>query len=255
MAVVMSEKEIRRLLNEMRGYKPDYSSHLYIAESKIAVASDVHVPYHHTESVARFIKVAEANEVEAIVWLGDFLDNPIFSSWGNEDLRTTFKEELEQVKTIIEIAAQAVDRQYWSIGNHEYRWMRRMGYQGDMEMLARMAGLERLMDERRLVVTDDPTLGYDNGSHWMLTHPAQYGTTPLKVPGELAERYGTNIISAHAHHWGMGISPSGRYTVIESGGLFDASKVKYVQHRVTTHRAWVRGFVLLDNGEPTLVRG
>jgi hypothetical protein len=89
----------------------------------------------------------------------------------------------------------------------------------------------------------------------MLTHPAQYGTSPLKVPGELAERFGCNIISAHAHHWGMGTSPSGRYTVIESGGLFDERLVKYVQHRVTTHRAWVRGFVLLDDGVPSLIRG
>lgn len=240
-------------LELMQGVKPDFSWRPIVPERRIMVASDVHIPYHHAEAVAKMLKDAADFNADAIVWLGDLLDNPTFSSWGNEDLHTTFDDELEQVEFLVRTAADIVPVQYWSLGNHEARWMRKVGYQGNMKRLAYEAGLKDLMDSGQLYVFDSPSLSYHD-DEWMLTHPAQYGSTPLVVPGKLAERFGKHVVSAHAHHWGMGISESGRFTVIESGGLFDETKVKYVQHRVTTHRAWVRGYVFLEDGEPTLIR-
>lgn len=250
----MTFSVVERLENARGGYQPkDYSVHPRIAEQRILIASDVHIPYHDIYTVAKLFAVAETYKVEAIVWLGDVLDNPAFSTYDKEDLDTRFDDELEQVEQLLTIGSEYVGRQYWSRGNHEVRWPRMLKFQAGMRRLAMMAGGQKLMEQGRLVVSDDPTWEYtgDDGSEWMLTHPKQYGRVPLVVPGRIADRYQKNIISAHAHHWAQGRSESGKYQVIESGGLFEPRYHQYIQWQITDHRAWLKGFVLLDHGVAT----
>jgi hypothetical protein len=182
-----------------------------------------------------------------------------FSSWGRTDQTTQYKREIGIARTVIEMAAGVVPVQYWSRGNHEARLFRKTEGQLDMEQLAGSIGLGWLLDSGALIVSDNPTLDAVTDTFgkptWMLTHPAQYGSSPLAVPGKLAGRYEQHILSAHAHHWGMGVDPTGKYTVIETGGLFQPNYHEYVQYNVTTHRAWTQGFWLLTDGHPTGFRG
>lgn len=227
------------------GWTPEnFSKRTRVRERRVLVLGDAHVPYHDIDLLAEALEVARVNRVEAIVWLGDLMDMPTFSSWGTDDLTTLFRRELEQVRGIIQLASEVVGRQYWSSGNHEVRFMRKVENQLGMEELALMAGLGEMLSDGRLVMSDNPTL--DWGDDWMLTHPASYGGQPLVVPGRVADRYQRNVVSAHAHHWAQGRSPSGRFQVIESGGLFKPELIKYVSHRITEHRAWTQGYVLLD---------
>ena len=241
-----------RLLELQRGWTPDdFSERLRVTEDRVLVLADAHIPYHDPKVLAQVLDFARRQRVEAIVWLGDLMDLPTYSSWGTDDLTTLYKRELGIVAGVIEVAGEIVKKQYWSLGNHEARIMRRNGFQFGMEQLALMAGLDELMRDERLVVSDNPTLDY--GDNWMLTHPASYGGQPLVVPGRVADRYQKHVVSAHAHHWAQGKSPSGRFTVVESGGLFHAEYIKYVQHRITDHRAWVQGYVFLADGEAFLI--
>jgi hypothetical protein len=255
LTATVTELDLAQTLAGLRGdWQPvDQSARIQVREPRIIVASDLHVPYHDEGLIASMLERADLLKTDAIVWLGDLLDNPTFSSWGNEDLSTTFDRELGIAEGIIRLASRFVSRQYWSMGNHEMRWMRKLGYQTNMTHLAKIAGLGDLLADGRLIVSDNPTLDYRHD--WMLTHPKQYGPTPLVVPGKLAERFARNVVSAHAHHWGMGLSESGRFVVIEAGGLFEPKYVKYVQQQVTANRAWAKGYVVLNHGEPTLVRG
>lgn len=250
--------ELVERLAALRGdWEPtDYTLRVPVIEEKVLVVSDVHIPYHDEALLADALARAEMHEVEAIVWLGDLLDNPTFSPWGVDDTSTNFARELDIAEGLIREADRlpSIKRQYWSLGNHEERWFRRLGGQVNMEHLARVAGLGDMLKRGTLTISDNPTLDYHRNK-WMLTHPADYAGTPLVVPGQLAEKFGRNIVSAHAHHWAMGKSPSGRYTVIESGGAFQPKHVKYTNHRVTRHRTWVQGYVLLDHGQPTLFDG
>lgn len=234
----------------------DYTERDEVSEECVLVISDVHIPYHDEDLLSDALIRAEVLGVEAIVWLGDLLDNPTFSPWGADDLSTNFARELDIAEGLIREAAKigSVKKQYWSLGNHEERWFRRLGGQCNMTHLARTAGLDDLLRAGTLVVSDNPTLDYHNKS-WMLTHPADYSGQPLAVPGQLADKFDRSIVSAHAHHWAHGKSPSGKYTVIESGGAFDPAKVKYVNHRVTRHRVWVQGYVILDHGRAQLFDG
>lgn len=231
----------------------DYSARLLIPDRRIAVASDVHIPYHNEKLLAYFLDHCRDEGMQSIVWLGDLLDLPTFSSWGRTDYSTLYQRELGITRRVIEMAAERVDAQYWSRGNHEERILRRLDRQIGMREIALMAGLGGLLEAGTLLVSDNPTL--DAAWHagkptWMLTHPAKYGRSPLAFPGQLALRYQQNVMSAHAHHWGMGTDPTGRYLVVETGGFFDSRYHEYVNHRVTGHRAWASGYWFLTDAHP-----
>ena len=240
----------QRMADARDGWMPqDYSAKLLIQENKLMVLADVHLPRHDEDFLAEAFSRAEEEQVEAIVFLGDLMDMPTFSKWGRDDWSDNFERELEITEAIIKCALDAANIVYWSQGNHEVRFLRAMESQVSMARLAQLAGLGGALDSGRLVVSDHPSMDAFGGS-WLLTHPKVYGRQPLVEPGKLATRFQQNIISAHAHHYAMGLDETGTFQVIESGGLFNPKFHRYIQHNVTSHRAWVQGFWILDNGRP-----
>jgi UDP-2,3-diacylglucosamine pyrophosphatase LpxH len=232
------------------GWKPtDYSKTLLIPDDKIMILADVHLPRHDEKFLAQAFERAYNEKVGAIVFLGDLMDNPTWSSWGRDDWSDNYERELTICEAIVRCALDAAPYVYWSMGNHEARVLRKMEAQISLRHLALLAGLQDAMDSTRLIVSDHPTLEAFDGT-WMLTHPATYGTQPLVKPGLIATRFQKNIISAHAHHYAQGMDQTGTFQVIESGGLFKPEYHAYIQRRVTPHRAWVQGYWILDNGNP-----
>ena len=172
---------------------------------------------------------------------------------GTDDTSTTFERELRVTEAVLRTAADLGIRQYWSLGNHEERLLRKLCHEVSMERLADMARVSDLVESGNLVVSENPSLTH--GEDWILTHPAQYGSSPLAVPGYLADVEQKNLVAGHSHHWGLGKSPSGKFTVVESGGIFEPTFMRYLAHRPSKHRAQCKGFVVLDHGVPHLVDG
>ncbi len=241
----------QQLAAAREGWVPfDYSARLIIPDRTIMVLADVHLPRHDEKLLAQALARAEEQKVQAIVFLGDLMDMPTFSAWGRDDMSDNFERELNICEAVIRCALSAVKYVYWSFGNHEGRFMRKLDGQLSMRHLAQIAGLSDVMDAGRLIVSDNPSLDAFDGN-WMLTHPVSYGATPLVVPGKIATRYEQNVLSAHAHHYGSGTDQTGKWVVVESGGLFDTRYHRYMQYGITTHRAWVQGYWILDGGVPT----
>lgn len=249
----MHKNDLLRELHDLKGgWKPtDYSERLAIPDRYICIASDAHVPYHDERLLANMLQTCREFEVTSIVWLGDLADMPTYSSWGNKDKGTTFQREKQIIRGVLEKVAELGFKQWWTSGNHEDRLFRKNDFQFGMRELADMVGVSKLIDNHLLVVSDNPTVNAYCGK-WMLTHPAQYGSTPLVVPSKLATRYQQHVCSAHAHHSGMTWDETGRFRAVETGGLFKPELHNYIQHRVTAHRAWRQGFVLLLDGVPTI---
>ncbi len=231
----------------------DLSVRVNVPEARIIIASDVHIPYYDKHLLQRLFYTAQAMRIEAIVWLGDLMDMPTFSPWGTDDTSTTFERELRVTEAVLRTAADLGIRQYWSLGNHEERLLRKLCHEVSMERLADMARVSDLVESGNLVVSENPSLTH--GEDWILTHPAQYGSSPLAVPGYLADVEQKNLVAGHSHHWGLGKSPSGKFTVVESGGIFEPTFMRYLAHRPSKHRAQCKGFVVLDHGVPHLVDG
>jgi hypothetical protein len=252
--------KLETLVEEIKSYRgdwepEDYSKRMLLPTENLAIVSDVHIPYHDEVLLAHVLREAHDYKVETIVWLGDLMDMPTYSSWGNLDKSTTFLREKHIVRKTLERVAELGFKQVWSSGNHENRLFRKNDFTFGMEDLAGLCGLTSLIDSGRLLTSDNPTLDAFGG-RWMLTHPAQYGSTPLVVPGKLATRFQQNVMSAHAHHYGMGMDETGMFTVVETGGLFKPQYHQYIQHQVTAHRAWVQGFwLLINDGTPVGFNG
>ena len=237
----------------MDGWEPeDLSQRIRVAEDRIIVASDVQIPYFDKELMTSMFAIAHSLRIEAIVWLGDLMDMPRFSSFGIDDTSTTFARELRITEGVLRQGARLGIQQYWSYGNHEARLLHKLANEIDMEALASIArrGPGPVWSAHHV---RQPNPEY--GNEWLLTHPAQYGSSPLVVPGYIADIEQKNIVAGHAHHWGMGKSPSGKFTVIESGGLFEPKAMRYIQHRPSKHRVQCKGFVILEHGRPHLVDG
>ena len=238
----------------MGGWEPeDLSIRTVVEEERIIVASDVQIPYFDRDLMRRMFHIAKALRIEAIVWLGDLMDMPIFSSFGVDDPTTRFERESRITEAVLREAAELGVRQYWSYGNHEARLLKKFVGELSMERLAYTIGVSDMIRSGKLVTSDNPTL--TTGYNWQLTHPAQYGSSPLVTPGYIADLEQQHVVAGHAHHWAMGKSPSGKFMVIEAGGLFEPRNMRYIQHRPSKHRAQCKGFVILEHGFPHLVDG
>lgn len=238
----------------MDGWEPeDLSQRVRVAEDRIIVASDVQIPYFDKALMKSMFTIAHSLRIEAIVWLGDLMDMPRFSSFGIDDTSTTFARERRITEAVLRQGAKLGIRQYWSYGNHEARLLHKLNNEIDMEALANLVRVGDLVRSGDLVLSDNPSLDYSD--NWTLTHPAQYGSSPLVVPGYIADIEQRNLVAGHSHHWGMGKSPSGKFTVIESGGLFEPNAMRYIAHRPSKHRVQCKGFVILEHGRPHLVDG
>lgn len=241
--------------NEMGDWEPQvYTDHLIIQSDHVLIAADTHIPKHDEKLVGEMIEQAVEEGITDIIWAGDLMDMEEWSSYGIDDHSSSFQRNLRITGALIRAVAELGFHQYWTLGNHEQRISRNTKNQIVMENLAMMAGLGDLMENGMLLVSDNPSVYLPTGN-WLVTHPASYGSYPTVLASKLATRNQANVIAAHEHHWGMTTDETGRYIAISSGGLYDPVKHKYLNHQVTPHRAWQRGFVTVHKGKAQLYRG
>lgn len=238
-------------LRDARGgrWPVDHSVHPALPDRVFVVASDWHIPYHDEALMARMLERAADEGIKALVVPGDSFDMPYFSSFDQTDLDAKLEPDLKTYNLTMETAFEVFDSIIVLPGNHDARFFRQLKFQTGMEGLLRLAGLGERIDEGQLRVYEDPTImAFDDT--WMITHPYAYGRQPLAVPGLIADLYGVNVMSAHSHHWGMGRSPSGKYIVVETGGLFKPEYHEYKQKKINPLRPWIRGYWILRDGVP-----
>lgn len=238
-------------LREARGGKMpvDHSIHPQLTDRLFCVASDLHVPYHDDEMIARMLERCADDKVPTLVLAGDNFDMPYFSPFGQTDLDAKLEEDMATYRGFIETAFEVFQSIIILPGNHDDRYAKQLKYQSGMVGLIRHAGLGDRIEDGTLKVYNDPTIMAENDT-WLITHPSAYGRQPLVVPGLIADLYQVNVMSGHSHHWGMGRSPSGKYIVVETGGLFNPALHEYKQKKISPLRPWIRGYWVLDHGVP-----
>ena len=69
---------------------------------------------------------------------------------------------------------------------------------------------------------------------------------------DLALKYEQHIISHHEHHLAKGWSRSGKYVIINNGGLFDQDKLQFAVLTDSRAPMMKQGFTMLKNGVGTL---
>lgn len=240
------------------GFVPeDFSKRLTVVEDRIIVYSDMHIPYHDAELFCRMLETCDKERIQAIVLLGDTWDMKQWSSYGDDTPNHLFKTAKDIGREVISILIQSCLHVYISPGNHDMRFLKHNGYRVSFHDMCNMMGVgDELIDPRNgeALVTVSESPAWDACGNTLLVHPEKYGSNPLVEPAKIAQKYDKNVISGHAHHWGMSKIAVGDkyYTVCESGGGFNPNLFKYAQYSVSSMRGMVNGYCTLIDGHISL---
>lgn len=210
---------------------------LKVWSDKCIVAADWHIPFINENLFNQLINNAQYMDIRDIIINGDFWDCYAISQFQKRQ-RIDFKDEKKCVNAYLDILCEEFERVFFTVGNHEQRWMRMLEYADDLSGLFDSLG----NDHGNYECTNNDFLILND--KWRICHPRQYSRIELNIARRLANKYRMNIISGHQHHMARGYDISGKYTIIDSGGLFDVSKLDYLQ-ATTTFPEHVGGFIII----------
>lgn len=114
---------------------------------RIAVMSDIHLPYHDRNALVRAIKEVSSIGVDAIYLNGDVMDAYQLSKHEKNKLNRSFKYEVDMTRLFFEELRSKFKEEdiYFKIGNHDQRFDRYI-----MDNADQLAGLLTLEDVLRL---------------------------------------------------------------------------------------------------------
>lgn len=217
------------------------------------ISMDWHIPLHDPLMVNNLIAIARENDIKQLVIAGDLLHLDSFSSFFPHQPEADFLIERKEATSTVRTLLKTFDEIDLTWGNHEQRISRFVNYKYSFEVLMRWIFQDLTKAEhKRIRISNLDHLMYKTEDRvFRVCHPNSFSKIPLKIPRELAQKYGTSVINAHSHHCAMGVAPDGHNLIFEGGGLFDKSKTEYIQ-RTTLNHEWVQGFVMFKGNTPTL---
>jgi predicted phosphodiesterase len=117
-------KEDARPLNPYKLPESEESKYepFILKAKKLAVLSDIHVPYHSIEAVtAAFDKIAE-EKPDAILLNGDTVDFYGLSRFMKDPRKRSVAHEIQAVNEFLDVLQQFGAKIYYKLGNHDERY-------------------------------------------------------------------------------------------------------------------------------------
>jgi hypothetical protein len=199
------------------------------------------------------ISLCQDEKIKTIIIPGDFIDCKNLSSFLDlQQVELTFENELEEAGRILRLICQNFDNVYFTNSNHEARFAKKM------EGSANIRDLYKMFSGNLVEGTDFFVSIYDYcilNNEWYICHADSFSTVPLSIPRILATKYHMNIATGHLHRLCFGKDISGRYYILETGGLFDPDKLEYLQ-KTNKNPMQQSGFVIIEkNKMPVMIPG
>jgi hypothetical protein len=234
---------------------PALPKELAVAERKVLLAADWHVPHHSEALVNRLDETAGKLDVHHLVINGDFCNEDAFFMGGMDKHpgTTPFAVELAKMRELLDYLLDTFERIFWTRGNHEERLFRVNKWEVSMDLLLEMVGGSR---GDRVVVTDRDYLivaASDPEYNWRVTHGVG-GSASVATSAAVrkAEILLTNVAQGHDHLLGLRQTANGRYWGMDTGCMLEPAWAGYKALNTKPYPVWNQGFALLDNGRPTL---
>ena len=213
-----------------------------LPDDNYMISCDYHSPYHNEVWINRLLAIAELFNIRKSIIIGDLFDMEFAKHWYSPNTKT-LDDESEETQPVIQ-ALDYFDENILVCGNHEARPGRMTDGRIQAKHLFHLFGKD--IWDRKFKYTE-----YDKiwiGDKWLLVHPRSYSQISPSVAKRLAEKFHRNIINSHGHLVGMTYDRSGKYLAIDLGGMFQPSKIEYINMSTTTHPAWKNGFGMIRNG-------
>jgi hypothetical protein len=214
---------------------------LMFESANCAVCPDWHIPFHDIDFFEHMLRICNEYDVRDLAIPGDFWDCDNYSRFVHLSWGETFRQEIENVRDVLEILTSSFDNIYFCRGNHEKRWI-----DGNLGMM----GMKELFYVTGIVggyklTLDDHLVLKNQGGSWLLCHPRNFRQANLSVARDLAAKYQMNVFCAHGHQWADGKDRSGKLRLIDGGGMFDPAKLEYLRN-TSTFPAVQGGFVIIQ---------
>lgn len=218
----------------------------HIPDGDYMVSCDYHAPYYSETWINRMLMIADKFKIRKHIIIGDLFDMSFASFYRAKDgeKRPSLDDESGACSPLFK-ALDYFDLNILINGNHEAR----IGNLTDSKIEARhlfgLFGADVWAKKFRYLTQDKAFIG----DKWLLIHPKSYSQISASVAVKLAEKYHRNVLNAHGHFLAMRFDRSGEYLAVDLGGMFDTSKVGYINFSSTTHPRWNPGFGVLHNGK------
>lgn len=90
---------------------------------RVAIFSDIHVPYHNISCLTSAIQYCKKEKVDALLLNGDTIDCHRLSRFTKDPKKRNFKLELDTFKSLFEVLQKQLNcKIYFKLGNHEIRY-------------------------------------------------------------------------------------------------------------------------------------
>lgn len=217
---------------------------LEIASDNAALAGDWHIPFVDYDTVTDLFAAAEEHGTKTLLVPGDFWDCDNFSKFIKQAHTTSFEQEVENVAFVMDMLADVFDKVYFCRGNHENRWMNLTNGMSNMEGLFAHT-MNRNLDYE--VTRDDHMVLHQGEEKWYVCHPKSFRQVNLSVAKDLAAKKLCNIASFHGHQWAQGRDRSGKFKLLDGGGMFNKHALAYLRDSTTYPETRGGFYILKDN--------
>lgn len=234
-----------QLLDEIR--KP-----INVKLDSFVCTSDYHIPFVQVPLLEKMYKDAEDQGITDLVIAGDFFDCDNYSRYTHMSYSESFKGEVEEARFQIAELLETFDNIYMCRGNHEKRFIDLNAGKVGMQELVRLAIPDNMskteFDARVHVTTDDSMRVMYHGEEYLICHPRSFRIIPMSVAKDLASKHLCNVVTGHGHSFAQGRDKSGKFRVLELGGLFDPDALDYLRES-TCHPMIKSGYYLFTEDE------
>ena len=206
---------------------------------------DWHIPHFSADMTDKMMRVAKRFKIKRMIIGGDFLNLDTLSTWDGRDMEDKTENDITSGAWLLKGMLKWFDQIYWTVGNHDQRILRSLGYGLDLGALGRMLVGEAVAGER--LICSNYAYAILDG-RLRVTHPKSYSRKGGAVPAALADKYRMSVVGAHGHHIGMQPSSNKDDVGIDLGGMFDASMIHYITHEDSTHSMWTSAFGMWRHG-------
>lgn len=213
---------------------------------------DWHIPYHSIEWVEKMIATAVAFKIDNLYIVGDYTDQHGLSKYVNrtsEDIKAT----IAMVRSMTSLLVENFKRVRWLAGNHDMRIALQLMHKLDIDDLHHLFLPEGHPKISNFKFSSYPyaylRYGDRDSDRWFAMHPKIYRRTALSAAKDIATLHLCDIYNTHGHTFATGFHPSGRFALVDGGGMFDQTKIEYKNLSVTGHPNWANGFTVVFGRE------
>jgi hypothetical protein len=228
------------------------SNELIFESDRICVTSDYHIPHVNAAAIQTMLQYCRQNKIHDLAIVGDFLDLECFGVWPRRKPPEHWTTERDIAKQYVNTFEKQFNHIYACCGNHEARLLHQT--QGELSLQDVYNML--MVNPKKWYITPEDYMILNRHIFgvipWRFCHPRNYSQIPLRVARSLASKYLSNIVNTHGHFsCGPAKDVSGKFLVVDIGGLFNPKLIDYVL-RTTTYPMLTPGWAVIEGEKVTV---